>query len=154
MLLCFVFLDGTNSLVDVNFLLDAKSLICLFLNNEVKETQKECQVVITYGSDCSQMLGNYSGEGRGNSIETTPPLQIVDDVTKYCFNATLRSINISINTTIVIEGTINLVNISGGKYTILVLIVLFLDVIVYLPHRSNTIYCCCECSFHPCNYWI
>ena len=60
------------------------------------------------------MLGNYSGKGRGNSIETTPPLQIVDDVTKYCFNATLRSINISINTTIVIEGTINLVNISGG----------------------------------------
>ena len=92
--------------------------MCLFLNNEIKETQKECQVIIKYGSDCSQMLGNCSDEGHGNSIETTPPLQVVDDIIKYCFNATLRSINISINTTIVIGGTINLVNKSGGKYTV------------------------------------
>ena len=111
-------LDGTNSLVDVTFSLNVKNVICLFLNNEIKDTQKECKVVITYGSGCNQMLGVYSGKGRGSSIETTPPLQIVDDVTKYCFNATLSIINIGIviNTTIVIEGTINLVNISGGKY--------------------------------------
>lgn len=95
--------------------------MCLFLNDKIQETQKECQVVITYGDECNQFLNVYSGKDRGNSIETTPPLQIVDGVTQYCFNATLSSIDISItiNTTIVIQGTINIVNFSGGKYTIM-----------------------------------
>ena len=95
--------------------------MCLFLNNEIQETQKECRVVIAYGADCSLPLGVYSGEGHGNLLETIPQLQAVDGVTEYCFNATLSSIDISImiNMTIVIEGTINLVNFGGGKYAIL-----------------------------------
>ena len=101
--------------------------MCLFLNDRIQDTQKECRVVVTYGAKCDQLLGVYSGDGLGNSLQTTPSLKIVDNVTKYCFNATLNSINISImiNTTIVIDGTINLVNFSGGKYTINIIIILY-----------------------------
>ena len=104
--------DGVNSIVDVNFNSEMKTIICAFLNQPMNIT-KECFVNITYGPNCGQILGSYTNEGTEDSV-STHELPLIEGVSEYCFTVTARSNNVTVS----VEGTLDLIvlnNIIGKK---------------------------------------
>ena len=97
--------DGINNLVNVNFDLNQKSIICTFLH-QPPNIVKQCSANITYGEDCDRSLGVFSGMGTGDTVPTQP-LESVPGVVEYCFLVTARTNNV----TVLVDGT--LLNIIG-----------------------------------------
>ena len=97
--------DGLNNLVNVNFDVDDRSIVCTFLNQPISEIKK-CVANITYGVNCDQLLKTYSGIDTGNDVKTEP-LDTVPGVAEYCFLVTATSNNITVK----VEG--NLVNLGN-----------------------------------------
>ena len=58
---------------------------------------KQCIANITYGSNCDQHLGTYTGEGTGDKVKISPVGRVVG-VDEYCFlvNATSNHITVFI----------------------------------------------------------
>ena len=90
-----------------------RSIICSFLNQPL-DRQKECNASITYDADCNQELGNYSAMGTGANV-TIPQLALIHGIgsTEYCYSVTASSNN----TTVVVEGDLDIVNIQFGNMT-------------------------------------
>ena len=94
--------DGTNSFVDVSFILSARSITCTFMNQQ-QGINNLCSVNVTYGTNCEQILGVYSSTGPSNPLPT-PPFELLGSVVEYCFTVTASSGNKSV----VVEGNLNL----------------------------------------------
>ena len=107
-MLCTTHADGINNLVNVNFDLNLKSIICTFLN-QPPNVMKQCSANITYGEDCDRFLGVFSGMGTGDTV-ATQQLVTIPGVAEYCFLVTAE-IN---NVTVLISGFLN--NIIGTYY--------------------------------------
>ena len=93
--------DGINNLVNVNFDLNQKSIICTFLN-QPPNVVKQCSANITYGEDCDRFLGILSGMGAGDTVETQP-LETIAGVVEYCFLVTAETNNV----TVLVNGFLN-----------------------------------------------
>jgi hypothetical protein len=92
--------EGINNLVNVNFDLNQRSIMCTFLNQPLNIV-KRCSANITYGEDCDRFLGFFNGMGTGDTV-TTQPLEAVAGVDEYCFLVTAESINV----TVLVDGTL------------------------------------------------
>ena len=99
--------DGINNLVNVNFDLNQRSIICTFLN-QPPNIVKQCSANITYGEDCDRFLGVFSGMGTEDTV-ATQPLESVPGVVEYCFLVTAAAG--TNNVTVLVDGT--LLNIIG-----------------------------------------
>ena len=87
-------IDGINKLVRVSFDSATNRLRCIFssLPNDVL---KQCTASITYGINCDQQFSDlYSNESTGEFV-TIPPLELMSDVTEYCFIVTASSNNLT-----------------------------------------------------------
>ena len=87
-------IDGINKFVRVSFDSATNRLRCIFssLPNDVL---KQCTANITYGINCDQQFSDlYSNESTGEFV-TIPPLELMSDVTEYCFIVTASSNNLT-----------------------------------------------------------
>ena len=85
-------IDGINKFVSVSFDSATNRLRCIFpsLPNDVL---KQCTV--TYGINCDQQFSDlYSNASTGEFV-TIPPLELMSDVTEYCFIVTASSNNLT-----------------------------------------------------------
>lgn len=78
-----------------------RSVLCSFLNESLIDQGKKCIANITYGINCNQPLGVFSGVGAGNSV-ITPSVEFIDTVSEYCLLVSA----ISGNVTVMVEGTL------------------------------------------------
>ena len=99
---------GTNNLVNVNFISNARSIECTFLNKP-QDSVKMCSANLTYGASCDISLGNYSSTGPTNRL-STPTINFLNEISDYCFTITASSGS----ETVIIEGTLNVI-INLGK---------------------------------------
>lgn len=122
MFYCFS-LDGTNTFVDIKFSSIKRSIVCYFIDGNQQGIQKECNVILTYGVNCGLFLDCdntndhckfYSGVNNTDTIQTTPPIQIIDGVTEYCFSVKASNVNGTLGQTVV-EGTLNLISICNRE---------------------------------------
>lgn len=91
------------------------TIVCNFIDGDQRGIKKECNVTLSYGVNCSQFLDCYSGVSNTNEIQTTPPIEIINGVTEYCFSAIASKVNGTLDQTVVIEGTLNLTPICNGE---------------------------------------
>lgn len=68
---------------------------------------KYCTANISYGFNCSEVLGTYRGSSNTNSVTTTV-ISMVGGVTEYCYNVTANVENNMTVHMVVVEGTLNL----------------------------------------------
>ena len=98
-------LDGVNSFTDVIFDPAAETITCVFLN-EPLDSMKECNVILSYGTNCNTVLRTYDTSGSGNTFIETPPLRFIEGIDQYCIKIIARSQNLNFN--IITVGIINL----------------------------------------------
>ena len=97
-----------NPVVNVMINISSNSVLCHFLR--ASTTDKQCIANVTYGDNCDQFLGTYTGVGTSDII-TTSPLEFINGVSEYC----LYVIAITNNNIIVVEDLrINLLTIGRG----------------------------------------
>ena len=112
-------LGATNTLVDVTFIPNTRSIMCTFMN-QPQDVVKQCSISITYGTLCDQVLGVYRSAGPSD-ILPSPSIEFLNDVAEYCFTVNASSGNL----TIVIEGNLNLITSSEGELTNFLFIAIF-----------------------------
>ena len=106
---------------------NVRSITCTFLNQPLENT-KHCSANITYGANCDQSLGAYSGSSTGPSdFLSTSPIDLLNDIAEYCFIVTASSGNV----TVVVEGTLNLINIGNYEH-------------ITCDRCSNYFFCCLQ----------
>lgn len=105
-------LDHINNFVCVSFDSATNRLRCTFssLPNDVL---KQCSANITYAiginNNCDQQFSDlHSNESTGEFV-TIPPLELISDVTKYCFVVTASTDNL----TAAVRGTFFIINTTG-----------------------------------------
>ena len=98
-----------NNFVDINFVSDNRSIICLFPNQQQGLT-RQCSVNITYGENCEFFLAPYSTSGPSNSLPS-PSIEFLSTVSEYCFTVVASSGNKSV----IVEGNLNLITSTIGE---------------------------------------
>ena len=106
--------DGINNLVNVNYDLSQRSIVCTFLN-QPPNIVKRCSANITYGEQCDRFLGVFNGMGTEDTV-ATQPLETVPRVAEYCFLVTAETNDV----TVLVDGTL-LLSITGTYMTLYVL---------------------------------
>ena len=103
---------GVNPLVSVTFNASTRTVVCNFSKTLASDSHKQCIVNLTYGAECDQLLGTYTGIGSNNLI-TSSPLGFMSDVSEYCIsvNATRD------NETVIVEERINFFQ-TGNNITV------------------------------------
>ena len=100
---------GENSFVSVEFDPAMNSIICIYSNQSL-ETLKYCNVTITHGPDCDEVLHTYNSTSKSRMI-ITPKIETVPGVSEYCYSICASRDGGKI----VIEGNLNLNLIVNGK---------------------------------------
>lgn len=68
----------------------------MFLNLP-NDVLKQCTANITHGTNCDQQFSDfsvYTNRSTGEFV-TTPPIELIDDVTEYCYLVVASSGNIT-----------------------------------------------------------